>query len=265
MGIARSIRLEMAFAMLAGYFPTGCYCLLDKHVEFEGFRVDKDFHIDNVECGSKFNEIGTRPLLNDALDTFDKYSFREEDIDGGKSLNRVGDGDGDVKRLPDGDGGGDGDGAYKRGWGCCENMGINSSSHINVGINYMLQTYYMGINGSIHTNMIGGLMVVAFGVTLDQSDDKAATNRCLQVIRHDVHVITVMGMQTQRDAFLTTVANVTYLHCAADMKQKNGDDVKEQSKNLSKKREIWTWNSRSDDIQGFYGITSLQELRRNHE
>ncbi|GKB70978.1 phospholipase-like protein [Tanacetum coccineum] len=89
MGMARSIRLEMAFAMLAGYFPTGCYCLLDKHVsvyfyvvrEFEGFRVDKGFHVDNVECGSKFNEIGTRPLLNDALDTFDKYSVREEDID----------------------------------------------------------------------------------------------------------------------------------------------------------------------------------------
>nr|GEZ40636.1 P-glycoprotein 20 isoform 1 [Tanacetum cinerariifolium]GEZ47072.1 P-glycoprotein 20 isoform 1 [Tanacetum cinerariifolium] len=30
--------------------------------------------------GSKFNEIGTRPLLNDDLDTFDKYSVREEDI-----------------------------------------------------------------------------------------------------------------------------------------------------------------------------------------
>nr|GEX58669.1 6,7-dimethyl-8-ribityllumazine synthase, chloroplastic-like [Tanacetum cinerariifolium] len=75
MGMARSIRLEMAFAMLAR--------------EFEGFRVDKGFHVDNVEClfpqklvcGSKFNEIRTRPLLNDALDTFDKYSVREEDID----------------------------------------------------------------------------------------------------------------------------------------------------------------------------------------
>ncbi|GJX34058.1 hypothetical protein Tco_0245615, partial [Tanacetum coccineum] len=31
MGMVKSIRLQTAFTMLAGYFPTGCYCiLLDK-------------------------------------------------------------------------------------------------------------------------------------------------------------------------------------------------------------------------------------------
>ncbi|GKD43017.1 6,7-dimethyl-8-ribityllumazine synthase, chloroplastic-like protein [Tanacetum coccineum] len=30
---------------------------------------------------ARFNEIVTRPLMNGALDTFDKYSVREEDID----------------------------------------------------------------------------------------------------------------------------------------------------------------------------------------
>ncbi|KAG8058353.1 hypothetical protein GUJ93_ZPchr0002g23224 [Zizania palustris] len=33
-------------------------------------------------------------------------------------------------------------------------------------------------------------------------------------------------METQRDAFVTSVAKFTYLHCAADMKQKNVDAVK---------------------------------------
>lgn len=71
-----------------------------------------------------------------------------------------------------------------------------------------------------------GPMLAAFSVTLDQSDDKEATSQCLLGFRHAVHVTAVMGMQTQRDAFVTTVAKFTYLHCAADMKQKNVDAVK---------------------------------------
>jgi len=69
-------------------------------------------------------------------------------------------------------------------------------------------------------------MMAAFSVTLDQSDDKAATSQCLQGFRSAVHVTSVMCMQTQRDAFVTSVAKFTYLHCAADMKQKNVDAVK---------------------------------------
>lgn len=71
-----------------------------------------------------------------------------------------------------------------------------------------------------------GPMLAAFSVTLGQSDDKEATSQCLQGFRYAVHVTAMMGMQTQRDAFVTTVAKFTYLHCAADMKQKNVDAVK---------------------------------------
>ncbi|XP_077215743.1 SEC7-like guanine nucleotide exchange family protein isoform X2 [Tasmannia lanceolata] len=69
-------------------------------------------------------------------------------------------------------------------------------------------------------------MLAAFSLTLDQSNDKAATFQCLQGFRHAVHVTSVMCMQTQRNAFVTSVAKFTYLHCAADMKQKNVDAVK---------------------------------------
>ncbi|CAI9104846.1 OLC1v1003623C4 [Oldenlandia corymbosa var. corymbosa] len=71
-----------------------------------------------------------------------------------------------------------------------------------------------------------GPMLAAFSVTVDQSDDKEATSLCLLGFRHAVHVTAVLGMQTQRDAFVTTVAKFTNLHCAADMKQKNVDAVK---------------------------------------
>ncbi|XP_039014539.1 brefeldin A-inhibited guanine nucleotide-exchange protein 1-like [Hibiscus syriacus] len=71
-----------------------------------------------------------------------------------------------------------------------------------------------------------GPMLAAFSVTLDQSDDRLATTQCLHGFRYAVHVTAVMGMQTQRDAFVTSAAKFTFLHCAADMKQKNVDAVK---------------------------------------
>ncbi|KAJ0681966.1 putative Sec7 domain, armadillo-like helical, sec7 domain superfamily protein [Helianthus annuus] len=90
-------------------------------------------------------------------------------------------------------------------------------------------TYYAVTDAAILRFMVEvcwGPMLAAFSMTLDQSDDRAAANYCLQGFRHAVHVTAVMGMQTQRDAFVTTVAKFTYLHCAADMKQKNVDAVK---------------------------------------
>ncbi|CAN8276341.1 unnamed protein product [Cochlearia groenlandica] len=71
-----------------------------------------------------------------------------------------------------------------------------------------------------------GPMLAAFSVTLDQSDDRLSTSLCLQGFRYAVHITGVMGMQTQRDAFVTSMAKFTNLHCAADMKQKNVDAVK---------------------------------------
>ncbi|KAM5562823.1 brefeldin A-inhibited guanine nucleotide-exchange protein 1 [Rosa sericea] len=71
-----------------------------------------------------------------------------------------------------------------------------------------------------------GPMLAAFSVTLDQSDDRLATAQCLLGFRHAIHVTALMGMQTQRDAFVTSMAKFTYLHNAADMRQKNVDAVK---------------------------------------
>ncbi|KAK3134121.1 hypothetical protein QOZ80_6AG0545240 [Eleusine coracana subsp. coracana] len=69
-------------------------------------------------------------------------------------------------------------------------------------------------------------MMAAFSVLLDQCDDKAATLQCLKGLRYSVHITSVMCMQTQRDAFLTSIAKFTSLHSAADMKQKNVDAMK---------------------------------------
>lgn len=63
-----------------------------------------------------------------------------------------------------------------------------------------------------------GPMLAAWNVTLDQSDYRSTTNHCLHGIRHDVDMSAIMGMQSQRDALVTTVAKFIYLYYAAVMK-----------------------------------------------
>ncbi|XP_057862656.1 brefeldin A-inhibited guanine nucleotide-exchange protein 2 isoform X2 [Cryptomeria japonica] len=64
-------------------------------------------------------------------------------------------------------------------------------------------------------------MLAAFSVTLGQTDDEVSTFECLQGFRYAIQATAVMGMQTQRDAFVTSLAKFTSLHSAADIKQKN--------------------------------------------
>eukprot|EP00249_Psilotum_nudum_P023695 c28957_g2_i1 orf=862-6204(-) len=68
--------------------------------------------------------------------------------------------------------------------------------------------------------------LAAFSVPLDQSEDEVVTFQCLEGFRHAIHITAVMCMQTQRDAFLTSLAKFTSLHSAADIKQKNIDAIK---------------------------------------
>ncbi|KAH9321828.1 hypothetical protein KI387_016467, partial [Taxus chinensis] len=69
-------------------------------------------------------------------------------------------------------------------------------------------------------------MLAAFSVPLDQSDDEIITYQCLEGFRYAIHITSVMSLQTQRDAFVTSLAKFTSLHSAADIKQKNIDAIK---------------------------------------
>ncbi|ONK80046.1 uncharacterized protein A4U43_C01F13190 [Asparagus officinalis] len=69
-------------------------------------------------------------------------------------------------------------------------------------------------------------MLAAFSVPLDQSDDEIVISYCLEGFRAAIHVTAVMSMKTHRDAFVTSLAKFTYLHSAADIRQKNIDAIK---------------------------------------
>lgn len=104
-------------------------------------------------------------------------------------------------------------------------------------------------------------MLAAFSVTLDQSDDKNATSQCLLGFRHAVHITAVMGMQTQRDAFVTSMAKFTNLHCAADMKQKNVDTMKVISISLIS---VMSFTILSPDSDNLLQMKSLHEINAHH-
>ncbi|CAI7780831.1 unnamed protein product [Closterium sp. NIES-53] len=69
-------------------------------------------------------------------------------------------------------------------------------------------------------------MLAAFSVPLETTEEDAVTEQCLEGFRYAVHVTAVIGMQMQRDAFVTSLAKFTSLHSAADIKQKNVDAIK---------------------------------------
>ncbi|KAG0460369.1 hypothetical protein HPP92_020666 [Vanilla planifolia] len=69
-------------------------------------------------------------------------------------------------------------------------------------------------------------MLAAFSVALDQSDDLEVISACLEGFRYAIHVTAAMSMKTQRDAFVTSLAKFTFLHSAADIKQRNIDAIK---------------------------------------
>ena len=75
-------------------------------------------------------------------------------------------------------------------------------------------------------------MLAAFSVPLDQSEDEVVIYQCLEGFRNAIHVTSVMCMQMQRDAFVTSLAKFTSLHSAADIKQKNIDAIKVSSSHL---------------------------------
>ncbi|RWW01064.1 hypothetical protein GW17_00035920 [Ensete ventricosum] len=113
------------------------------------------------------------------------------------------------------------------------NRGIDDGKDLPEEYLRSLSAYYSATDVVILRFMIEvcwAPMLAAFSVPLDQSDDETVISLCLEGFRSAVHVTAVMSMETQRDAFVTSLAKFTSLHSAADIKQKNIDAIKELRK-----------------------------------
>ncbi|EFJ37131.1 hypothetical protein SELMODRAFT_230001 [Selaginella moellendorffii] len=89
--------------------------------------------------------------------------------------------------------------------------------------------YYAVIDVEIVKPMVEvswGPMLAGLSVPLDKSDDEVVTSPCLEGFRHAIHITSVMRMQIQRDAFVTSLAKFTSLHSPVDIKQKHVNAIK---------------------------------------
>ncbi|KAJ7522924.1 hypothetical protein O6H91_18G031300 [Diphasiastrum complanatum] len=73
---------------------------------------------------------------------------------------------------------------------------------------------------------IGWPLLAAFSVTMEDSDNKPRVILCMEGFRLGIHLTKMLGMDTMRYAFLTSLVRFTFLHAPKEMRSKNVEALK---------------------------------------
>ncbi|KAL6856063.1 hypothetical protein ACP4OV_018865 [Aristida adscensionis] len=68
---------------------------------------------------------------------------------------------------------------------------------------------------------VGWPLLATFSVTMEEGDSKPRVVSCMEGFRAGIHLTRVLGMDTMRYAFLTSLVRFTFLHAPKDMRSKN--------------------------------------------
>ncbi|XP_057949137.1 brefeldin A-inhibited guanine nucleotide-exchange protein 5 isoform X2 [Malania oleifera] len=68
---------------------------------------------------------------------------------------------------------------------------------------------------------VGWPLLAAFSVTLEEGENKPRIALCMEGFRAGIHITHVLGMDTMRYAFLTSLIRFTFLHAPKEMRSKN--------------------------------------------
>jgi len=68
--------------------------------------------------------------------------------------------------------------------------------------------------------------LATLAVLLEMSDDKDCINSCIEGFKHCIRIAARFDMDTERDAFVSSLAKFTYLATVKEMRQKNIDCIK---------------------------------------
>ncbi|XP_068664277.1 brefeldin A-inhibited guanine nucleotide-exchange protein 5-like isoform X2 [Aristolochia californica] len=68
---------------------------------------------------------------------------------------------------------------------------------------------------------VGWPVLAAFSVTMEEGDNKPRVVLCMEGFRSGIHITRVLGMDTMRYAFLTSLVRFTFLHAPKEMRSKN--------------------------------------------
>ncbi|KAL3744597.1 hypothetical protein ACJRO7_013808 [Eucalyptus globulus] len=68
---------------------------------------------------------------------------------------------------------------------------------------------------------VGWPLLATFSVTMEEGDNKPRVILCMEGFKAGIHITHVLGMDTMRYAFLTSLVRCTFLHAPKDMRSKN--------------------------------------------
>ncbi|XP_047066260.1 brefeldin A-inhibited guanine nucleotide-exchange protein 5-like [Lolium rigidum] len=68
---------------------------------------------------------------------------------------------------------------------------------------------------------VGWPLLATFSVTMEEGDSKPRVVLCMEGFKAGIHLTRVLGMDTMRYAFLTSLVRFTFLHAPKDMRSKN--------------------------------------------
>ncbi|KAG2646178.1 hypothetical protein PVAP13_2KG490600 [Panicum virgatum] len=68
---------------------------------------------------------------------------------------------------------------------------------------------------------VGWPLLATFSVTMEEGDSKPRVVSCMDGFRAGIHLTRVLGMDTMRYAFLTSLVRFTFLHAPKEMRSKN--------------------------------------------
>ncbi|KAH9804918.1 Brefeldin A-inhibited guanine nucleotide-exchange protein 5 [Citrus sinensis] len=68
---------------------------------------------------------------------------------------------------------------------------------------------------------VGWPLLAAFSVTMEEGENKPRVALCMEGFKAGIHITQVLGMDTMRYAFLTSLVRFTFLHAPKEMRSKN--------------------------------------------
>lgn len=68
---------------------------------------------------------------------------------------------------------------------------------------------------------VGWPLLATFSVSMEEGDNKSRVLLCMEGFRAGIHITHVLGMDTMRYAFLTSLVRFTFLHAPKEMRSKN--------------------------------------------
>ncbi|KAG0481490.1 hypothetical protein HPP92_012348 [Vanilla planifolia] len=73
---------------------------------------------------------------------------------------------------------------------------------------------------------VGWPLLATFSVTMEEGDNKPRVLLCMEGFKAGIHITRVLGMDTMRYAFLTSLVRLTFLHAPKEMRSKNVEAIR---------------------------------------